>query len=196
MARPRKDTIENPPPAPSPDAVRVQVKQMSGHATEEEMIDSLPENTMTAAPADETPRRKRRTKEEMAAARGQKSVVSDPLLDDRKYQEALRDMQGFGGASIVKGSFDVAALAMKDEKISLQSDEEKRLDGYFYVMSKKYSVLDPTNHWFTMALYFFGMLGSFIFARVAEKKGESLVQQFSRWFGLGEEKESADVESA
>jgi hypothetical protein len=196
MARPRKDTIENPPPAPSPDAVRVQVKQMSGHATEEEMIDSLPENTMTAAPADETPRRKRRTKEEMAAARGQKSVVSDPLLDDRKYQEALRDMQGFGGASIVKGSFDVAALAMKDEKISLQSDEEKRLDGYFYVMSKKYSVLDPTNHWFTMALYFFGMLGSFIFARVAEKKGESLVQQFSRWFGLEEEKESADVESA
>lgn len=186
MARPRKDAIENPPVPPSADAVRTQVKQMSGHATEQEMMESLPENTMTA-PVDDAPRRKRRTKEEMAATRG--ATVADPLMEDRKYVKALADMQGFGGSSIVKGGFDVAALALKDAKIELQSEEVERLDGYFYVMSKKYQVLDPTNHWFTMALYFFGMLGSFIFARVAQRNGESLVQQMSRWFGMEEKDE-------
>jgi hypothetical protein len=192
MPRPRKDAVSNPAPAPSPDAVREQVKQMSGHQSEEEMAASLPENTMLPG-MEETvqPRRKRRTKAEMDAARGVPAQGADPNMTDPKYVKALKDMQAFGGSSIVKGGFDVAALAMRDPAIKLQEPEEDRLDGYFYVMSKKYNVLDPTAHWFTMALYFFGLLGSFIFTRLAHKKGNEMIDQLTRWFGGKEESETA-----
>lgn len=192
----KKDAIESPHPAPSPETVRTQIKMMSGHASEEEMAASLPDNTMTT-PALEEPartRRPRRTKEEMAAARAAQAGEADPNMSDPKYVKYLAEMRGFGGASLVKGGFNVAAIAAKDESIRLQDEEEAKLDGYFYVMSKKYNVLDPTNHWFTMALYFFGLLGSFIFARVAKAKGDSIVKQFTHWFG-GEKEEEEPKDS-
>jgi hypothetical protein len=187
--REKKGTVM-PPSEPKPsDTVRNEVKRMSGHATEEEMAAGLPENTMALAePEMATGKPKRKY-----AKRGAQAEASaDPNLSDPRYVKALADMQAFGGASIVKGGFDVAAIAMHDEKMKLQSDEEGRLDGYFYVMSKKYNVLDPSNHWFTMALYFFGLLGSFIFTRVAHKKGNSMIDQFTRWFG-GEKAEKEEI---
>jgi hypothetical protein len=195
MARPKKDAVSNPAPAPSLDTVREQVKQMSGHQTEEEMAATLPVNTMTLEETGTAPvaRRKRRTKEEMARARGELPASSpDPNMSDPKYVKALKDMQAFGGASIIKGGFDVAAIATHDPAMKLQEPEEERLDGYFYVMSKKYNVLDPTNHWFTMALYFFGLLGSFIFTRVAHKKGNEMIDSLTRWFSGKEEEEKPD----
>jgi hypothetical protein len=193
-----KDVVSNPAPVPSPDAVRVQVKQMSGHQTEEEMAESLPVNTMALESEETAPvaRRKRRTKEEMARARGEVPAGLDPNFSDPKYVKALKDMQAFGGSSIVKGGFDVAALAMRDPAIKLQEPEEDRLDGYFYVMSKKYNVLDPTAHWFTMALYFFGLLGSFVFTRLAHKKGNEMIDQLTRWFGGKDEEAKEDHVSA
>jgi len=190
------DAASNPASAPSPDTVREQVKQMSGHQTEEEMAASLPINTMALDATETAPvaRRKRRTKEEMARARGELPAGSpDPLMADPVYRKAIQDMQGFGGASLVKGGFDVAALAIThDPAMKLQETEEERLDGYFYVMSKKYNVLDPSNHWFTMALYFFGLLGSFIFTRVAHKKGNEMIDSLTRWFSGEKEKEPKD----
>jgi len=177
-----------------PNPVRDEVKRMSGHANEQEMADSLPENTMLSG-MEEAPRqrRPRRTKAEMDALRGQATPSADPLMADPVYARAVQDMQAFGGSGLVKGAFSTAAVAMKDEEIALQTPEEKRLDGYFYVMSKKYNVLDPTGNWFTMALYFFGMLGSFIFARVAKKKGDTLVKQFQSWFSSEETKPDPDA---
>lgn len=163
------------PPVPP---VRDQVKTMTGFATEEEMVASLSENTLTAPPPgqEEAPKRKYNKKTAVPA-----TPVTDPLMADKKYVEALSDMQGFGGAGLIKGGFSTAAMATKDESWKLKTEEEKRLDGYFYVMSKKYTVLDPTGHWFLMALYFFGMLGSFIFARVAANQGEEFAASLVRW---------------
>ena len=176
----------------SPPEVRQQIKQMTGHASAEEMADSLPMNTMIAS-EEETPRRKRRSKEEIAASRaGTATSSTDPNMVDPFYREAIEDMRAFGGGSIIKGGFSTMGVALHDEKIPLTKKEEKRLDGYFYVMSKKYNVLDPSNHWFTMALYFFGMLGSFIFARIAEKKGEDMTQQVMRWLGMAKDEEKKE----
>jgi hypothetical protein len=176
--------------APAVD-IREPIKQMTGHANEEEMAASLPENTMTATPEEDRPRRKRRSKEEMAAARGESAPApmadGDPLLNDPLYQKYMKDFQAFGGGGAVKGAFNIGAPVFKASP--LDEKEEKKVDGFFYCASKRFNFGDPFKNWFTASILFVGMLSSFIVSRVVEVKGNEIQEHFARLFGMKKEEE-------
>jgi hypothetical protein len=171
--------------------VRPEVKRMSGHESEAEMAAGLPDNTMTAAP--EAIKRTRRTKAEMETLRSQ--GAADPNLSDKRYVSAIAKMNAFGGPKLVKGTFAAVGLATGDKNIPLNQEESDDLEDYFYVLSKKYNVLDPTRHWVTMAVFFFGMLGSFILTRVLGSKSNSLAKQIAGWFTHEEGENEGKAES-
>lgn len=171
------------------DGVRPQVKQMSGHANEEEMIASLPTNTMTTAPdsapgTGETPKRTRRSKAEMAEARGLKPStvpVEDPNMADPIYRRHIERMRSKTGGGIVTGGFKLASKVMDDPKIVLSEDEEGDVKGCFYVASKKFGWgLDPASSPWTMAFYLFGLIGTFVFQRVATTQADKWTENFKR----------------
>lgn len=166
------------------DAVREPIKQMSGFATAEEMEASLPANTMTPPQGEEKPRRGRRTKAEIEAARGGQVPIADPLLNDPEYKKAIADMQAFGGSGMVNGGFSLAAKISHDDTMALSSEEKKRFDGFFYVMSKKYTALDPSGHWFTMLMYFAALLVSSIGTRFVAKKSDVINRKLGEFFGF------------
>lgn len=176
--------------------VNDQIKQMTGFQDEKELLAALPETTTgPSETGEDRPRKKRRTKEEMAAARGGASadVVTDPLLLDKRYQKAIQNMNSDTGTGFVKGGFRVAALAKGDESWQLQSDEEEKTDDFFYVLSKKYGWFDPSKSPITMAIYFAAMLGTFIASRVLKGKGDDIYAFLTRSFGLGTDEENKDA---
>jgi len=138
----------------SPDIteVRSQIQQMSGYATAEALADAMPDSTVSGDP--DKPRRKRRTKEEMAASRGQTSSNATPndLLSDLRYQKAIERARGMGIPGAVKGGFKVAAVALKDETINITPDEETNLDDSFYILSRRLN-FDPANSIYFVVLY-------------------------------------------
>ena len=183
-----------------PDLIREPIKQMTGYESAEAMADALPTNTMQppegAAPG-EPSKRKRRTKAEMEAARGKVAYSEpslDPLMDDPRYREAIEEMRTAGLSTTVKTGFDGAALVTKDDDWKLEKDEFRKVDNFSYVLSKKYPILDPSNHWITMALYFFALLGSLIFKRMAKMNAESWSEKIKEFFGFAEEPEKTAQE--
>lgn len=175
--------------------VRPEVKRMSGFGSKEEMAASLRENTNEQT-EELKPRRTRRTKAEMQAARGETPI--DPNMADPRYRQAIGKMNAFGGPKLISGAFSAVGVATGDKTIPLNPEEKTDVDDYFYVLSKRYNVLDPTRHWITMALYFFGMLGTFIFSRILASKSHSLAKQITSWFTgeeTGEQKHEATIDS-
>lgn len=151
--------------------VRPQIHQMTGHGSEEEMAESLPENTMQPV-VDDKPKRKRRSKEEMAASRGESSApmgsTDDPLMADARYRKCVEKMRGKTLTTTVEKGFEVAAAATKDRDWLLEKDEVEEVDDVSYVLAKRYPVLDPTNHWLSMAVYSLAILGGLIFKRAGK----------------------------
>lgn len=164
-------------------SVNPQVMRMTGHGSEEEMASSLPTNTMELA-ADETPKRKRRSKAEMAAGKETPSV--DPLLDDRRYQAAIAKASAFGTAKGIKSGFRIAGKIANDESLSLDGEEEKDLDDFFYALSKRRALADPFATWYGTLLYFFVMMATLIGSRFATVKGASFQKSLAEMFGFGE----------
>lgn len=202
MPRTKKILTQGEPPAGGSvqpvDGVREVVKQMSGHASEDELRDSLPENTMTDATSEASepakPRKPRRTKEEMARLRGKEPEQElDPLMSDPRYAKAVGNMRSAGMKKTVVGGFDTAAKITKDEAWELEKDEVEQVDDFSYVCSKKFPILDPTAAWWTMAIYFFAMLGTFIAKRVAQTQGDELIEKL-REMVFGEEKQKTAQE--
>lgn len=191
MGRPRKNPLPSVTAQPdaSAEPVRPQIQQMTGHANSEEMEASLPTNTMTlAADADEAPRRKRRTKAEMEASRA--GEVADPLMSDPVYRKHIEKMQTKTGGGIVTGGFNIASKVLDDPEVALNEDEQDDVKGCFYVASKKFGWgLDPSKSPWAMAFYLFGLIGTFIFKRVAAHKADEWTEQFKRWFKPEEEDE-------
>lgn len=201
MGRPRKQPAEGgaiTEPSVTPQ-VNDQIKQMTGFQDEGEMVSALPDST--SVPSDlveDKPRKKRRSKEEMARVRGESpsQPVGDPLMEDKRYQKALQNMNSDSGTGFVKTGFKVASLAKGDPTWQLQPDEAEKSDDFFYVLSKKYGWFDPTGSPITMAIYFVAMLGTFIASRVMKDKGDDIYAQITRWFGIGGTEEKADDAAA
>src|SRR5271170_4227270 len=135
----------NAPPVPLP------IKQMSGFASEEEMKASLPSNTMQGSGEEARTRRPRKAKAPEPEV--------DPLMSDPVYKAAVEEMRSAGLSTTVKAAFKTAAVATKDDEWELQRDEVKQVEGFSYVLSKKYDILDPTRHWVGMAIYFLALMG-------------------------------------
>lgn len=183
--------------APVTSQVNDQIKQMSGFQDAAELEAALPETTTgPSETSEDRPRKKRRTKEEMAAARGGASIdpaLGDPLLLDKRYQRAIQNMNSDTGTGFVKSGFKVASVAKGDPTWQLQPEEEEKSDDFFYVLSKKYGWFDPSKSPVTMAIYFVAMLGTFIASRVMKGKGDDIYSSITRWFGLGATEESSDA---
>lgn len=198
MARKKNQPVEGAAVSESTVNVQVneQIKQMSGFQNETELVDALPDTTTgTADPSDDKPRRKRRSKEEMARARGESTgePIGDPLMNDKRYQKAIQNMNSDTGTGFVKSGFKVAAMAKGDQSWELQPEEAEKSDDFFYVLSKKYGWFDPTGSPITMAIYFVAMLGMFVSTRVMKGKGDDMYKQLSRWFGFGEAEKGDDA---
>ena len=191
-----KREAEGKPVVPDKDAIREPIKQMTGFSTEKEMSDALPTSTMTN-PDGEAPKRTRRTKAEIAAARGGAPGQSedDVLMQDPKYRKAVEKMRSMGISTTVKSGFNTAALATDDKEWELNDDEVSDVDDFSYVVSKKYPLMDPTRHWIGMAIYFFALLGTLIFKRAAKSKADSWMKKLHSWFGGDDgEKTAQEIE--
>lgn len=180
MGRPRK--LET---AKLPEPVREQVKTMSGFNSEEEMLSSLPESTITALPTDEAPRRRRRTKAEMEALRAGEGSAPDPLLSDRRYQRAVGKGTFYGAPRIVKSGFSLAATIAKQDKIRLDDAETEDVEDFFYAVSKRHPFGDPFATWYGCLFLFLALMGALVGKRFAEAKGESFQKSLAKFFGYG-----------
>jgi hypothetical protein len=171
-----------------PNAVRTPIKQMTGDPDEIKMAESLPTNTLAGDPDAPVVRRKRRTKQEMASGRSIDPIEDDPLMADPVYRAAVEEMRAAGLSGTVKGGFETVAVITKDDEWELQKDEVRKVDGFSYVLSKKYVVLDPTRHWIGMLAYFLALMGTFIFKRAAKIKGDEWLASLHSLF-TGDEKD-------
>jgi hypothetical protein len=179
-----------------PDLIREPIKQMTGYESAEAMADALPTNTMQppegAASGEVVKPKRKYTKRTPVPIVSEPSL--DPLMDDPRYREAIEEMRTAGLSTTVKTGFDGAALVTKDDDWKLEKDEFRKVDNFSYVLSKKYPILDPSNHWVTMALYFFALLGSLIFKRMAKINAESWSEKIKEFFGFAEEPEKTAQE--
>lgn len=128
--------------APASPQVRDAIKKMSGFSNEAELSEAIPESTAVNTEA-EVPRRKRRTKAEMAASRGE--TPDSSLETDERYRLATQRMAAFGGAKTIKTAF---AATGKPLDVAEDSD----VDDYFYVISRKYG-LDASKSGIFLAIY-------------------------------------------
>ena len=198
--------------AKNEEVVREQVKQMTGFKSAEDMADALPENTMQPMfeGEGEPPRqkRKKRTKAEMAAYRASMGIpdpyastgsvepsMDDPLMADPRYRKAVEKMRTAGMTNTIDSGFSTAALITQDEDWKLQKEEWENVDDFSYVVSKKFPILDPTHHWFSMLLYFLALMGTLIFKRAAKMNAETWMKKLHDMF-LGEDVEKTAQEIA
>lgn len=193
------------------ETVREPIKQMTGFSSAEEMADALPENTMQPLfdEGEGTPRqrRKRRSKEEMAAFRRSQGIPdpyapsspamagTDDLMSDPRYRKAVEKMRTAGMTNTIDSGFSTAALITQDEEWKLQKEEREDVDDFSYVVSKKFPILDPTAHWFSMLIYFFAMMGTLIFKRAAKMNAETWMKKLHDMF-VGEDVEKTAQEIA
>lgn len=130
-----------------------QITNILAPGSEEDFVKSLPENT--AVSTEEAPPRKKyqRKPKTIDAATGE----IDPLMSDPRYQKAIGNMSGLGGARFVKVGFSVSGKP-------LENDEESEIDDLFYVIGKR-SKLDPGASWFVLGLYSLFLLCRLIVVR-------------------------------
>lgn len=133
MAKVQSNTI----PQPDMKEPRPQITQMLAPEDEKSFEDSLPQSTATME--DKKPRQKRRTKEEMAASRGE---VISPGPVDKRLERAKAKFASLGAGSSIKATF-------KGFDKPLTDDESEDVDDFFYLMSSKGS-LDPSQSWIVL----------------------------------------------
>ena len=171
MPRPRKDAPEGIEPIP------VAVQQLSGFSTEEEMLKAMPDNSNEEdAIKEDKPRRKRRTKDEMAASRG----ADDPMMADKRYREAIERMNGYGGPRVIKTVFGATSKPLDDQ-------EELEVDDYFYVLSKRHG-LDPSRSNVAMFIYAFLLFARILGMRLMGGTSIDLAHALDNFFGGKKEK--------
>jgi hypothetical protein len=194
----------NPKQPPEGGSVREPIKQMTGFSSEAEMAEALPDNTMVQANEEAPrPRKARRTKEEMATYRasmgiGTSEPLDDPLMNDPRYKKAVEKMRSAGLSTTVKTGFETVGVITKDKEDiwPLKDDEFRDVDDFSYVVSKKFPVLDPTGHWWAMAIYFLALLGTLTFKRLAKSKSSNMMKWLTDLFtGPEEELDAQELEN-
>lgn len=138
-------------------AVREPIRAMLAGGSEADFKDSLPEQTSTedtgGSPEEQAPRRKRRTKAEIAAAKGEGA----PAPVDKRLERAKAKASGLGGAALVKSGFQIASKP-------LNSEEEEDVDDQFYLIANKAGI-DPSGSWLFVILYTVALMARLILSR-------------------------------
>lgn len=189
---PAGGSIEHPIDGVASDnsGINPQVMKMTGHQSEEEMAASLPTDTIAAQPEEDRPKRKRRSKEEIAASRGEVNPTADPLLADPRYMKAISHASAFGAGKSIKGGFKIAGKIAHKPEIALDREEEEEVDLFFYAMSKRRALADPFATWWGSLLYFTVMMATLIGSRFAMMQGDHFQKQLAKAFGFGEKEET------
>jgi hypothetical protein len=149
---PKKTTKEQPAAG---GAVREPIKDMLAPGSEDDFKESLPEQTVSedpSSPEETKVRKKRRSKEEMAAARGESAAPVDKRLERAKSKAS-----GLGGAALVESGFKIAGKPLDDE-------EKQDVEDQFYLIAVK-SGIDPSGSWLFVALYTIALLARLILSR-------------------------------
>jgi hypothetical protein len=139
--------------APSVDAVRPQVRDMVASGEENDFRVSLAQPSPEAEAA---PRRTRRSKAEMAAARAQEA--GDSNMSDPIYAKSIARLQGFK----VDGIIGLACMASGKP---MSDDEDADIKALTYVAAKRAKV-DIGSSWWALALSFIGIAASMVLTRV------------------------------
>lgn len=152
--------------------IRGPVKDMLAAGSDDNFLSSLPENTSTEGATNEPKTRKpRRSKEEMARAKGKNADA--PV--DARLERAKAKAAGLGGGSLVKSGFEMSGKP-------LNSEESEDVDDQFYLIASKAGI-DPSGSWFFLILYTVALLARLVLSRtdlgeqvrmfLERKKGES-----------------------
>lgn len=160
--------------------VRGPIKDMLAGGSEDDFKDSLPEQTSSedagGSPEEQAPRRKRRSKAEIAAAKGEGPQA--PV--DKRLERAKAKASGLGGAALVKSGFQISGKPLDDT-------EAEDVDDQFYLIAQKAGI-DPSGSWLFVALYTLALLARLILSRT--DLGEQLKNFLE---GRKEEKEKNNV---
>jgi hypothetical protein len=124
---------------------REQVTAMLSPESDKDFELSLPDSTAQPTATDEKPKRKRRTKEEMASARGE-GEPSEVVID-KDLERARRKYTVLGAGSTIKAGF----VTMRKP---LSKSEEEDVGG-----------LDPAQSWVTMFFCALLLLCRLVFVR-------------------------------
>jgi hypothetical protein len=146
------------PPGTEDNSVRPQITQMSGHSSAESLLKEIPDSTTEGTTGTPLPgeRKKREPKVK---------PPTDENMADPRYARIVGSYVGLGGQAVVSGLFDGASVALKDETVKLNPDEEQRVDDYFYIAGKK-AKIDPTSTLAGMIIIFLVLMGSLLMPRI------------------------------
>lgn len=162
-------------PAPG-GAVREPIKEMLAGGSDEDFKESLPDQTSSEpsldSPLESKPRKKRRTKEEMAAARGESAA---PIIDKR-LERAKGKCVGLGLAGIAEAGFMASGKP-------LDSQESEDVGDQFYLISNKLG--GSGDSWLFIIIYTIALLAKLIMIRT--ELGEEIQEWIKKMFQPKEE---------
>jgi hypothetical protein len=158
-------------------AVRAPIIDMLAPGSDDDFKDSLPEQTSSEG-SDELnpskPRRKRRSKEEIAAARGEQT--SAPV--DKRLERAKAKCQGLGLASLAEGGFTMAGKPLSDT-------ESEDVGDQFYLISSK--IGGSGDSWLFIVIYTIALLAKLVMIRT--ELGEEVSEWIKKMFEPKPEKQ-------
>jgi hypothetical protein len=145
--------------------VRGPIRDMLAPGSDSDFKESLPDQTSTEdAGLPEPKKRTRRSKAEIAAARG--DTPQTPV--DKRLERAKAKASGLGGAKLVQSGFAIAGKPLDEE-------EKEDVDDQFYLIAAKAGI-DPSGSWLFVALYTIALLARLIMSRT--DLGEKLRELF------------------
>lgn len=136
-------------------SVREPIKAMLAGGSEAEFKDSLPEQTSTedqgGSPESVAPR-KRRSKAEIAAAKGEGA----PAPVDKRLERAKMKCAGLGASGMVSAGFTMSGKPLNDE-------ESEDVGDQFYLISSKVGA--SADSWLFIVIYTIALLAKLVMIR-------------------------------
>lgn len=160
------------------------IAKMSGFESFSDVGKATPEQTALPGMEGEAPAPKKRGRKPGSKNAPRVEAEIDPLMQDKRYAQAVERMAAFGSEKIIESAFQVTGAPLEEE-------EKMRVSDLAYVASKKYS-LDPSRSPILMAIYTVVLLAQLILVRVAGTTSGEMWKQFQGIFGKKEEGETAE----
>ena len=152
--------------------VRGPIVDMIAPGSEESFIDSLPSDTSSTDDGPKPERKKRRSKAEMQAARGEATAA--PV--DKRLERAQQKCAGMGLASMTEAAFEFS-------KKPLDDTEKEDVNDQFYLIAKKVGA--SGDSWIFIVVYTIALLFRLVAART--ELGEQVREFINKLMKHGEE---------
>jgi hypothetical protein len=166
---PRRANIETIPAQPE----ATPIEQMTGHASQEEMLASLPTSTVGVTGQEKQRGPNGRLLKADGTERAPKGSGTrrttqpavNPLMQDERYRRAIQGINFFGAPRMINSGFGIAATLMNDPEMSLKETEKEAVDDYFYALSKHLS-FDPMANVVGRLLVLLALIGELVVKRM------------------------------